>query len=103
MPINYELEQLPVIHAKRLHADVVAPRSAASVAVLQAVLLLALLSDGAPLAIVAGGLTLALISLDFDLSIGALATRWSLRVRREPAKRPGSAIPQAIMPERRAG
>jgi ribose transport system permease protein len=36
--------------------------------------LLALLSDGAPLAIVAGGLTLALISLDFDLSIGAMAT-----------------------------
>jgi ribose transport system permease protein len=34
----------------------------------------ALLSDAAPLAIVAGGLTIALISLDFDLSIGAMAT-----------------------------
>jgi ribose transport system permease protein len=36
--------------------------------------LIALLSDGAPLAIVAGGLTVALISLDFDLSVGAMAT-----------------------------
>jgi ribose transport system permease protein len=36
--------------------------------------LTALLSDAAPLAIVAGGLTIALISLDFDLSVGAMAT-----------------------------
>lgn len=36
--------------------------------------LVALLNDAAPLAIVAGGLTVALISLDFDLSVGAMAT-----------------------------
>lgn len=35
---------------------------------------LSLLSDAAPLAVVAAGLTFALISLDFDLSVGAMAT-----------------------------
>jgi ribose transport system permease protein len=36
--------------------------------------LIEILNDGSLLAIIAGGLTLALISLDFDLSVGAMAT-----------------------------